>query len=106
MLLKFNAMSMSVLRCVALFSIRIDINNIFNFIADQENQAQQTHLTEEMLEDSVNQALAKADYDWDGYISWNEYVYSLGDKEVSHHMKHDYETHEVDHNTTHNDDHH
>lgn len=51
-----------------------------------------------MLEDSVDKALTKADYNWDGYISWDEYVYSLGDKEVAGHVK-EFETHEVDHNS-------
>lgn len=52
--------------------------------------------------DSVDKALAKADYDWDGYISWDEYVFSLGDQEVQHHVK-EHDTHEYDHhnNTTH-----
>lgn len=52
--------------------------------------------------DSVDKALAKADYDWDGYISWDEYVFSLGDQEVQHHVK-EHATHEYDHhnNTTH-----
>lgn len=59
-----------------------------------------------MLEESVDKALLKADYNWDGLISWNEYVYSMGDTEVSHHMNHDLETHEVDHNDTHVDDNH
>lgn len=47
-----------------------------------------------MLEESVDKALSKADYNWDGYISWDEYVYSMGDKEVEHHVK-EHDTHEV-----------
>lgn len=43
-------------------------------------------LTDTLLEDSVDNALKKADYNWDGYISWDEYVYSLGDKEVAQHV--------------------
>lgn len=64
------------------------------FIANDEKDAANNHLTEEALEESVDKALTKADYNWDGYISWDEYVYSMGDKEVEHHVK-EYETHEV-----------
>lgn len=74
-----------------------EINAISNFVANDESQAQSYNLTEALLEESVDKALAKADYNWDGFISWDEYVYSLGDKEVHNHMK-EYETHEVDHN--------
>lgn len=52
-------------------------------------------MTDAILEDSVDKALNKADYNWDGYISWDEYVYSLGDKEVAQHIS-EPETHEVD----------
>lgn len=58
---------------------------------NEESHAQQEHLTEKILEDSVDQALKKADYNWDGYISWDEYVYSLGNEEVKNHEKHDYD---------------
>lgn len=72
------------------------INIISKFIEGEESEAQKLHLTEELLIDSVDKALAKADYNWDGYISWDEYVYSLGDKEVSQHV-HGHETHEDPH---------
>lgn len=47
-----------------------------------------------MLEESIDKALTKADYNWDGFISWDEYVYSLGDTEVNHHMNPEPEKHE------------
>ncbi|XP_055323558.1 uncharacterized protein DDB_G0283357 isoform X9 [Sitodiplosis mosellana] len=72
------------------------IKSLIHWHANEGSEAQAQHLTDEMLADSVDKALTKADYDWDGYISWDEYVYSLGDKEVQHHVK-EYETHEVDH---------
>lgn len=57
-------------------------------------------MTEAALEVAVDKALAKADYNLDGLISWQEYHYSLSDKDSDHH--HEYETHEVD---DHPDDH-
>lgn len=72
------------------------INIISKFIEGEESEAQKLHLTEELLMDSIDKALAKADYNWDGYISWDEYVYSLGDKEVSQHVQ-EHETHEDPH---------
>lgn len=74
---------------------------INNFIAHDESQASKYHLTEQMLEESTDRALAKADFDWDGYISWDEYVYSLGDKEVAEHIKHEQETHGAMNQTKH-----
>lgn len=53
-------------------------------------------MNETSLESSVDSALAKADYDWDGYITWDEYIFSMGDPEAQHH-KTEYELHEVDH---------
>lgn len=84
-------------QCWHLFEWINAINVFDHFIADQASQAEVEHLTEQLLEESIDKALAKADYNWDGYISWNEYVYSLGDSEVSKHVKTEYDIHEVDH---------
>lgn len=65
------------------------------FIAGQEGTE---HINDTILEESIDAALLKADYDWDGYITWDEYIYSMGDQEA--HQKATYETHEVDHNET------
>lgn len=40
-------------------------------------------MSEDALEQSVDKALAKADYNYDGYISWDEYIYSLADPSES-----------------------
>lgn len=40
-------------------------------------------MSEDALEQSVDKALAKADYNYDGYISWDEYIYSLADQSES-----------------------
>lgn len=64
------------------------------YTANDGHDEAKPHLSEESLEDSVDKALNKADYNWDGFISWDEYVYSMGDKEVEHHIK-EHETHEV-----------
>lgn len=37
-------------------------------------------MDEKSLEASVDAALAKADYNFDGYISWEEYKYSMAAK--------------------------
>lgn len=67
------------------------------FIAGQDGT---DHMNDTVLEESIDAALLKADYDWDGYISWDEYIYSMGDQEA--HQKDVNETHEVDHNETSN----
>lgn len=71
------------------------INFISKFIEGGDSDAQKVHLTEQVLEESIDKALAKADYNWDGYISWDEYVYSLGDNEVSEHVR-EYDEHHND----------
>lgn len=41
-------------------------------------------MTEAALEEAVDKALGKADYDLDGMVSWEEYHYSLYDKDSDH----------------------
>lgn len=36
-------------------------------------------MTDEGFEESIDSALAKADFNYDGAISWEEYMYSLHD---------------------------
>lgn len=57
------------------------------FVAHDETNSTTTQLSEAELEDAADKALKKADYNWDGFITWDEYVYSLGEKEVAHHIK-------------------
>lgn len=85
--------------CVECSAVLIDMKltyNIWHFIAGEDSEATKNQLTEQILEESCDKALNKADYNWDGYISWDEYVYSLGDKEVAQHVN-EFETHETDH---------
>lgn len=70
--------------------------SIDNFIAGQDSTAEHFHLNETQLERSVDAALAKSDYDYDGYITWDEYIYSMGDPDSEHH-KTEYHTDEFDH---------
>lgn len=88
--------------CCVSSGLRKKINAISHFIVNEGKGEEFQVISEDILMDSVDKALTKADYDWDGYISWDEYVFSLGDKEVQHHVK-EFETHEYDHhnNTTH-----
>lgn len=69
-------------------NLTINVKILQKFIGHDDANATRPHLTEAELEDAVDKALKKADYNWDGRISWDEYVYSLGEKEVQHHMKH------------------
>lgn len=45
--------------------------------AEQESTAQQYNMTSDALEIAIDEALRKADTNWNGMISWEEYVYSL-----------------------------
>lgn len=44
-----------------------------------KDSGQETHIDEKSLEASVDAALQKADYNFDGYISWEEYKYSMSE---------------------------
>lgn len=44
---------------------------------DEKRAANETDIDEGSLEASVDAALARADYNFDGYISWEEYKYSI-----------------------------
>lgn len=46
-------------------------------IGEQESTATQYNMTMGALEIAVDDALKKADFNYDGMISWQEYVYSL-----------------------------
>lgn len=46
-------------------------------IGEQESTAKEYNMTMEGLEIAVDDALKKADFNYDGMISWQEYVYSL-----------------------------
>lgn len=51
---------------------------IFHLHLDEHGSAAEQHnMTNEALEIAVDDALKKADFNWDGMISWQEYVYSL-----------------------------
>lgn len=49
----------------------------FRTIGEQDSTATQYNMTIEALEIAVDDAIKKADFNWDGMISWQEYNYAL-----------------------------
>lgn len=47
-------------------------------LVENDSTATKYNMTEAALETAVDDALKKADFNYDGMISWQEYVYSLG----------------------------
>lgn len=68
--------------------VKINIDILQNFLVHDGSNDTKPHLTEEELETSIDGAMKKADYNWDGFISWDEYLYSMGDKTVQQHVNH------------------
>lgn len=52
-------------------------------LEEHDSAAAQHNMTIEALEIAVDDALKKADFNWDGMISWREYVYSLSITDTS-----------------------
>lgn len=60
---------------ICLILIKFQYYNYFTYI--DEHGEDDAKLTIEAMEQSVDTALAKADYNNDGMIAWDEYIYSL-----------------------------
>lgn len=77
----------------------INCNILISYVAEQESTATQYNMTTDALEIAVDDALGRADFNWDGMISWEEYGYSLAHNNVPEDHVVPTETHQTNDNT-------